>query len=426
MIIKGTNFMKKLSCSCVVGMLVIFAIIAGVALAQDAVTIQVISHRSPSLEYFAQAMTQFPDSNVKVEVTLMPQDEVDKIAILNLSAGSSAYDIFWTTPDRLNFYVSNGWAEPLNDYIQKYTDEYDLDKVADTIMNGVKKDNITYGIPVYFATEIWFYRGDVYTDSGLTPPQTFDDIKAIAEKLKDSGSYPLTMAMKQPGPMSETLHWFLNAHNAQWFDKDWNLVLDNQEALTALETANDLLKYMPPDVSAYTNDEVMVSLQQGTATSGLAWSTRALRMDDIENSKVVNLMQYTRPPSVPGAPAGPTLSLDGYFIPKFSKNKEIAFKVLAHLISYDVQYEGRQLYMPVREDILADPAFVSEYRFIPAIFETINSGAYLFPPLPEMLQVREIVGRNLSEAFFGSSSIKEAVGMAKEETYNLLESLGYH
>ena len=83
------------------------------------VTVNIISHRFPALEFMAKAITEEAPPNVKVIADLMPYDKYFEKAKITLSAGSSAYDIIWGNTGGLADFATKGWMVPLNDYLEK-------------------------------------------------------------------------------------------------------------------------------------------------------------------------------------------------------------------------------------------------------------------------------------------------------------------
>lgn len=61
----------------------------------------------------------------------------------------------------------------------------------------------------------------------------------------------------------------------QWFDANRKPAFNSSAGAKALETMREMLKYAPPGVTSYANDECTVALIQGIAAMGLQWVSRA-------------------------------------------------------------------------------------------------------------------------------------------------------
>ena len=81
--------------------------------ARAAGTIQMISHRYPALEYYAEKMrTAIP--GVTVNTQLMPIDKALELATIALSSKSDTPDIVYASDTSFQTFVKNGWFRPLD------------------------------------------------------------------------------------------------------------------------------------------------------------------------------------------------------------------------------------------------------------------------------------------------------------------------
>ena len=81
--------------------------------------------------------------------------------------------------DLAGYTASNGFAELTND-LKAWPDSKDLvPAVADT----AKVNGKTYGIPWFTGTRALYYRTDVFSELGLTPPKTLAELTQTARKI---------------------------------------------------------------------------------------------------------------------------------------------------------------------------------------------------------------------------------------------------
>ena len=103
--------------------------------ASAATQLRGISHRQPSLEFYAKAISEaLPD--VSVDMTLIPADKAIEMQTLNLSQGSDAYDIMWVNDTQLKKYAKSGWLEPIDDLWAKYTAEFNLTDYPESVLDS--------------------------------------------------------------------------------------------------------------------------------------------------------------------------------------------------------------------------------------------------------------------------------------------------
>src|SRR6476661_8627251 len=82
--------------------------------ARAAGTIQMISHRYPALEHYAEKM-RGAIPGVTVNTQLMPVDKAMELATIALSSKSDTPDIVWASDTTMQNFVRNGWFRPLDD-----------------------------------------------------------------------------------------------------------------------------------------------------------------------------------------------------------------------------------------------------------------------------------------------------------------------
>ncbi|MFD5632026.1 extracellular solute-binding protein [Streptomyces sp. NPDC127072] len=68
-----------------------------------------------------------------------------------------------------------------------------------------------YGLPFASSTRLLFYNKTLFTESGLTPPKTWDQLAADAEVLKDAGvKFPYALPLGPEEAQAETMQWMLS------------------------------------------------------------------------------------------------------------------------------------------------------------------------------------------------------------------------
>jgi ABC-type glycerol-3-phosphate transport system substrate-binding protein len=187
------------------------------------------------------------------------------------------------------------------------------------------------------------------------------------------------------------------------------------------------MKYAPPGVTSYANDESTVALQQGLAAMGLQWASRAAAMDNPQASKVVGKIEWSSPPNIRrGVPAGQRIVTDSYAISKFSKaDKDLIFRTLAYASSRESMRGGAKLGLPTRAPLLNDPELAKQNRQWPAALAAMQV-AQPYPLLPEFIEIGEGVTLKIQQALAGELTPKQALDQAANDAEDLLRSRGYY
>jgi len=64
---------------------------------------------------------------------------------------------------------------PLNDLVDKYRDEFNLDDIPQKAWEGATIDGNIYGVPIVANTLHLIYRQDIFDELGIAVPDTYDD-----------------------------------------------------------------------------------------------------------------------------------------------------------------------------------------------------------------------------------------------------------
>ena len=152
------------------------------ARARAAGTIQMISHRYPALEYYAEKMrTAIP--GVTVNTQLMPFDKALELTTIAMSSKSDTPDIVYASDTTFQTFVKNGWFRPLDDLWAKYNDEFKLDDFPEPVRKTYTHDGHLYVMPHTLNTMMFFYRKDLFDAAGKTPPTTIAEYRDLAKSF---------------------------------------------------------------------------------------------------------------------------------------------------------------------------------------------------------------------------------------------------
>lgn len=388
--------------------------------ARAATTLKGISHRQPSLEFYAKAIAEaLPD--VGVDMTLIPADKAIELQTLNLSQGSDAYDIIWVNDTQLKKYAKSGWLEPIDDLWAKYTAEFNLTDYPESVLDSYRYDGKLYAVPSSVNGMFYFYRKDLFDANGYKPPVTFEEWVAIAKGLNSPTMAGAVINLKRIDAALNEAHYYINAFGDGWFDANWKPVFNSAKGVEAIGKLKELSQYAQRGMTSSANDEAMIAFQQGLGATGLQWFSRAAAMDDPEKSKVVGKIDWVAPPG-----GHQRIVVDGFAISKFSKaDKDLTFRVLATAMDEKHQREIASASVPSRASVLNDPELQAKYRHYPAVMAALKVGQS-YPPLPEFVECGDFITLRIQQAIAGEMSVKDALDTAAKEVEDLLAKRGYY
>ena len=395
-----------------------FFSVSTLALAQEPV--QMISHRYPALEFYAERMREaLPD--VEVNTQLMPHDKAMELANIAMSSKADTVDLVYLNDSTFLSFAKNGWLRPLDDLFEQYKEEFGLDDFADSALDTFRYEGKLYVIPHTINTQLFFYRKDLLDEAGKSPPTNFEEYKALATEMNSPLRAGTISCLKPVDAALNEMHWYMNALGGAWFDDEMKPVFNDEAGVLAITMLDEITDSAQRGFTSAANDECTIALQQDVALMGMQWASRAAAMDDPEKSNVVGKIDWVAPPD-----GHQRVAADGYAISAFSKqDPETLFKIIATSSNEANMREAASMVLPPRRSLLNDPELQSANRHYPASLASLEVGE-AFPRLPEFYEVGEFITRRVLQAVTGEMEVKAALDAAAAETEDLLKSRGYY
>jgi ABC-type glycerol-3-phosphate transport system substrate-binding protein len=391
-------------------------------------TVRYISHRFPMLEFWVKKMGEYP--GIKFEAEMIPFDQALEKMQIHLSQGAPTYDIM-ATDAFLSTFAERGWLLPLDPYIEKYRQAVEWDDINPALVRDVcSYKGKVYGVPNFSITMFFFYRKDLFDAAGLKPPTTMDEWIAAARTLNkpEKKQYGTVLTLKAGDAFQNDFNYFLRTYGGDWYDKDWRVTIDSEAGVKALTTMKELMKYAPPNVLAFHNDEATVAMQQGLTAMGVQWQSRALALENPQVSQVVGKVNFAvAPAAVKGGKVHPRLAVGCYSISAFTKNDpELLFQVITKTLNKANMREGAGLGTPSRLSVGREPEVMAKFRFMKAATDSVQAGARLVPGNPEFSEAMLQVTQNLQKGLTGEVPIPEALKRAQKVMNDLMTEKGYY
>ncbi len=157
-------------------------------------------------KFWEGVVKEFEAANptIKVDVQVINWNDIDK-QVATMIQNGQVPDILQTgdysgfVADQLLYKVDEVLSpEVSGDMLQKFADYGKVDGTA-------------YGIPFVSSARALFYNKELFSKAGIAePPKTWDELKAAAKKLKDSGvSQPFGLPLGQEEAQAESFLWML-------------------------------------------------------------------------------------------------------------------------------------------------------------------------------------------------------------------------
>jgi multiple sugar transport system substrate-binding protein len=142
--------------------------------------------------------------DVKVQVSVYPWTDVDRKVKEMVAAGKA--------PDMAQIGAYADYAA--KDQLYKADDLLSIPVQADflsQLTDAGQMGRVQYGLPFAASTRLLFFNKALFSQAGITPPKTWDELAADAKALKAKGvKYPYALPLGPEEAQAETMQWLLS------------------------------------------------------------------------------------------------------------------------------------------------------------------------------------------------------------------------
>lgn len=325
------------------------------------------------------------------------------------AANPALYHIGGVSNGTITPLLNEGTIRPLNDLVEKYGQNLapnQLIMVGDDIM----------AIAMMVNTQALTYRADIFEDLGLEVPTTYDELFAVADKIKEAGvvDYPLGgMTMSGWNLALEWINMYGGLAGNNYVNADGTPNFNNAEGIQALETIKKATEYMDPEYLVSDSTYVQQQMQQGKIAMANLWASRAGAMDNEAESTVVGKVNTAAAP-LPAEGAAPVATLwwDGIVLAKNISDEEAdaAFRVAMEGLDREMVEANNDDAIWIVEGY--QPGRLAEGAIATA---THDPAPVSYPSTTEMGLVHTAIGNQIPGFFTGEKSAEQALADAEEE-----------
>ncbi|NCB90991.1 MAG: extracellular solute-binding protein [Clostridia bacterium] len=279
--------------------------------------------------------------NVKIEVEALDEEAYKtKFKAYSMEGMPDVVSI-WGQPSFLDEVVDAGVLAELNQ------DDYKDYKFIEGSLNGFTYDGKLYGLPRNTDVACIYYNQKMFDDNGWSIPTTYDELIALAGKIKDAGITPMAMDGGDGWPMAVYLSDVLyKLTGADYSDIVSKAISTGDFSDANLNKATELLKEAA-DAGLFQNG--YDSQDYGTAmnlfTNGQAamfymgsWESSMALNEDIPEEIRTNIRVFTMPTVDGGKAAATDIAAwngGGYAVSAKSEVKDEAIKFLNYMYQPD-------------------------------------------------------------------------------------------
>lgn len=231
-------------------------------------------------------------TGTKVEVEVVPYDQIQTKAILDAQSGTNNYDViqYWYTS--VGALAESGALEDITDWVK---DDADID--ADDFIQSIfgpytQYDGKTYGLPIDGDMHVLFYNKEILERNGVEVPTTWEEYTAAAEKI--------TAAEKGNGIYGSAILGAKSAFNigSSFFNRLATMIpgtidpempqLNTPEAVEAAQAMLDVAPSALPSPLEIGFEQALPQFLSGNVAMIEFWTDLGTFAQDPEQSKVVD------------------------------------------------------------------------------------------------------------------------------------------
>jgi len=358
--------------------------------------------------------------------------------------GVAKYDMIWHDGMWVPEFAKRGWVRNLEPFLKdpnltpedfNWPDDFYGLSWSGTFLPG-NRWNLpvgTWALTLGCGWRPLYYRADLCEEAGLVdpfgdakPPDTMDELLEYAKKLNNplKGIYGFVMPAKRPRICFDWSQ-YLWTYGGEFFDRNFKPVFNSPAGVKALETYIELGKVAPPGVGAYHITECWTAFMRGKAA--LAWTWQDLAAVAREQSKIIGKFKCAYPPVYAGE-RHPLIGGIVADIPTQARNAEAAFALLTWLESpeNDIKHalgSGNSPRRSTWNNPEVEKKYLSARGNLEAICQDTGKGV---PLIPEWATVDQIIAEELSKAFIGQKTPKEALDDAARKVESFMREAGYY
>lgn len=324
-------------------------------------------------------------------------------------AGGDTPDVIRIAIEGFEVFRTNGLCEPLNDYIEKYPEYWELTTDNhEKLIEPLTVDGITYAVGFEWNNVVMHFNTDILAEVGLDLPPadwTYDDFLDYCKKLtftREDGSK--VWAYNVSRSYFEMSSWLYNNGAAILNDDMTESVINSPEAIETIQFLHDLIyKY---EVAPLNNGDFIAG-QVAMQNAG-RWSFKSY---DESNFKSVDL-QY-----LPTNKEQQVISGFGmWLVSSATEKKDDAFKLACFLSSKDSQrtiidITGIPMSKEVMKEVVVDTDWPSNSRIF---YDTADVARSVQSP-STYNDIQVCFDRYMSLIFADEMSVEDALNACKEE-----------
>jgi multiple sugar transport system substrate-binding protein len=390
------------------------------------------------MDVFQYVKTKLPDfekaTGIKTELEFVSWAIILQQGEVELSSGSSTYDVTINPFVKSVRYMRAGWEAPLDDFIAK--EKWPLDDFIPTVLDAHKYKGVQYALPYLVESSQMMYRKDILDAAGLKVPKTFDELETVLAKINKPKEFYAWVFRTQTAGFHFPFPIFLQGFGGNVFKNypdDMTPLLNTPESTAAYDfVTRNILKYSVQGGQVYDTPDCQNVMSAGTCGIWIDALGILSPILDATKSKVADKVALMLPPAGPKAQS-PQFATHGLCIPAGSKKKEAAWQFIKWATSAEIlkgaAIESTSSPCP-RKSVLISPEYAKKYTIAGSnlgqvILDAVSMAKAAYRTAPEFSEIGARMGQAAGEILTSQKTLKVALDSLQTDVETILKKAGY-
>ena len=368
---------------------------------QISARVSVVGNEFPAIQTVGKGAQACSGAEVTTNLTADHQ----KINVAGMSGNPAEYTSAIIANSSIVALMNDDVIRPLDDLVAKHGKALKKNQL-------ITIDGKIMAVAFMANAQHLVYREDVLKKIGMEPPKTYEDMLAVADKIRSAGimQNPVGGAYKAGWNLAQEFNNMFLGYGGNLFkDGSAQPNVNSAAGVNALKMMKALSEYMNPDFLTHDSNATNAEFRAGNVAIMNMWGSRAATLVDVDgiSDDVKNGLNIAGPMTVGGGniPAS-TLWWDGWTVAKNVSDAEAEATFIAMMNGIDPSI--------IKDDDIRKQAVWLIDGYTPTdaargVFAAAQANTIPYPMLPYMGLMHTALGAELSDFMQGKESAEQAL-----------------
>ena len=348
----------------------------------------------------------------KVHVTEVPYGEMHQKLMLSVQLKQGQYDVAQFDNSFLTPFGAAGVMSPLDDMIAASKD-YDIKDFDQAGQDYGKYKGKTLGLTLSTEPMIQWYRTDIYKELNLKPAATWEEFKANAKAVKQSGKGDGAIF----GWGANVSWWWMMlvwSYGGHLYDDQYKPQLNTPEAVAATQYLKDMVAFGPEGALSASSDDATNKFLSTNIGAMVQYAGYWGSLADPANQKYAGKIGTAPMPK--GKADVVHISGWNIGIPSDAKNPKLGWEFMDFVLgkSNAKNFLNAGAAAIGRISIVNDPELVAKYPYLPTLSIPASTRIERYPQLRVWPEFEKAALDTLAGIMNGSVEVKAGLDALQE------------